>query len=156
MGTFTSDVSTVFNVKGSQTFIAEADDTYSGYYDKDHFSRERACKEFEAGRYVIVVYQIHSIYMDGKQIWLNEHFENAVGRDSRYRQPCFVIITDKLHEYMIPSWGRSYFTHIIHNDKDPLQVKIFSLEEARQFAVTASGEGHKIAVMEWFEDYDMY
>ena len=156
MGTFTSDVNTVFNVKGSQTFIAEADDTYSGYYDKDHFSRERACKEFAAGRYVIVVYQIHSIYMDGKPIWLNENFENAVGRDSRYRRPSFVIITDKLQEYLIPSWGRSYFTHIIHTDKDPLQVKIFSLEEARQFAVTASGNGQKIAVMEWYEDYDMY
>ena len=120
MSIFGSDINSVFNVKESQTFIAEANDTYSGYYEKGHFSRDWACANFEAGRYVIVVYQIHSLYMDGKQIWLNENFENAVGKYSRYRQPSFVIITDKLQEYIIPSWGRSYFTHIIHNDKDPL------------------------------------
>ena len=156
MGVFGLNIDSVFDVKDSETFIAEANDTFSGYYNKEHFNRDWAYKNFPAGRYVIIVYQIHSVYQDEKQIWTNDHFINEVGKDSRYRSPKFVIISDQLKEYMIPSWGQSLSTHTIHDDKAPLQARIFSLEEAKQYAITNSSNGHKLAVMEWYEDYDMF
>ena len=156
MGVFESGVDSLFDVRESDTFIAESDDTFSGYYKKEHFNSEWAYKSFPSGRYVIVVYQIHSIFQGGKQIWINRLFENATGRNSRYRSPCFALISDQQNDYVIPSWGRSLSTHTIHNDKDPLQARIFTLEEAEQFAIANSENGHKVAVLEWYEDYDMF
>ena len=46
--------------------------------------------------------------------------------------------------------------HTIHNDEAPLQARIFTLEEAQQYAITNSENGHKLAVLEWYEDYNMY
>ena len=156
MGVFESGVDSLFDVRESDTFIAESDDTFSGYNKKEHFNFEWAYNGFPSGRYVIVVYQIHSLYQDGKQIWLNRHFENVTGKYSRYRSPCFAVIYDKKKDYLIPSWGRCLSTYTIHNDKNPLQVRIFTLEEAEQFAIANSENGHKVAVLEWFEDYDMF
>jgi len=137
-------------------FIAAADNYYSEFMERGDFGREWSW-QFPAGRYVIVVYQRHSVYVSGKQIWLNEHFENVVGCDSRYRGPCFVIILDKAMEYEVESWkDHKLLTNVIHDECAPLQAKIFSLKEAKKTARELSAMGNKAAVMEWFEDYDMY
>jgi hypothetical protein len=156
MGVFELGADSVFDVKESETFIAEANDSFSGYYEKEHFNHDWAYRNYPAGRYVIIVYQIHSLYQDGKQIWINRHFINEVGRFSRYRTPCFVIISDQVRDYMIPSWGRRLSTHTIQNDKAPLQAGIHTLEEAKQFAIAHSVDGRRTAVMEWYEDYNMF
>ncbi len=138
------------------SFIAAANDGYSEFMEGKAFGREWS-RQFPAGRYVIIVYQRHSVYVSGKRIWLNGHFENAVGRDSRYRNPCFVIVLDKATEYEIKSWkDQRLLSNVVCDAYNPLQPKLYSLKEADIAAKDFSATGCKSALMEWFDDYDMY
>ena len=137
-------------------FIAAAYDEFTEFMDLGEFGREWAWS-FPAGRYVITVYQRHSLYESGKLVWKNEDFLNAVGKDSRYRKPSFVIILDRALEYWPRTWKRSLLSHTVQSSGDPLQAKMFSsAEDAGKAAVKFSEQGFKAAVMEWYEDYDMY
>ena len=137
-------------------FIAAAYDEFTDFMELGDFGREWAWS-FPAGRYVITVYQRHSLYEGGKQVWKNDQFLNAVGKDSRYRKPSYAIILDQALEYWPRTWKRSLLSHTVQSSGDPLQVKIFSsLEDARKAAEQYSEQGFKAAVMEWYEDYDMY
>ena len=151
------NIDLLFEEKESNgSFIAEANDYYSEFMARNVFNREWS-RQFPAGRYAITVYQRHSVYAFGKQIWLNEHFENVVGRDSRYRNPCYVIILDKPMEYEIESWkDRKLLSNVVRDERNPLQAKTYSLEEAKKTARDFSAMGYKAAVMGWFDDYDMY
>ena len=138
------------------SFIAAADDQFTEFMDRGEFGREWAWS-FPAGRYVIVVYQRHSIYENGKQVWKNDDFLNAVGKDSRFRKPSFVIILDRAMEYRPKTWKRNLLSHTVQSSGDPLQAKMFSsAKEAGKAAEEYSEQGSRAAVMEWFEDYDMY
>ena len=67
------------------------------------------------------------------------------------------IALDKYLDYIIPSWGRPIQSHIVMDKKDPLQARTFqSIEKAEQEAKKYSEQGFKVAVLEWFEDYDMF
>ena len=137
-------------------FIAAAYDEFTEFMELGDFGREWAWS-FPAGRYVITVYQRHSLYEGGKQVWKNDQFLNAVGKDSRYRKPSYAIILDQALEYWPRTWKRSLLSHTVQSSRDPLQAKIFSsLEDARKAAEQYSEQGFKAAVMEWYEDYDMY
>ena len=138
-------------------FIAEANDSFSGFAVKDTYNRDWAFG-FPSGRYVIVVYQRHSLYQDGVQIYINESYENCTGRDSRYRRPSFVLALDKEMEYTVPSWGdRKLISHIVHEEKNSLHAKVYdSLEKAEKAAAQYSKKGNKVAVLEWYEDFDMF
>ena len=137
-------------------FIAAAYDEFTEFMELGDFGREWAWS-FPAGRYVITVYQRHSLYEAGKQVWKNEHFLNAVGKDSRYRNPSFVIILDQALEYWPRTWKGSLLSHTVQNSRDPLQAQMFSsAEDAGKAAKKYSEQGFKAAVMEWYEDYDMY
>ena len=137
-------------------FIAEASDSFSGFATKDTYNRDWAFG-FPSGRYVIVVYQRHSLYRDGMQIYINESYENSTGRDSRYKRPSFVLALDKEMEYTVPSWGdRKLISHIVREDKNPLQAKVYdSLEKAEKAAAEYSKMGSRVAILEWYEDFDM-
>ena len=138
------------------TFIAEAAGWFSGYMTRNDFSREWAWS-FPAGRYVITVYQRHSFYCAGKQEWKNDAFRYETGHDSRYRTPCFVIALDQPQEYRIPSWKRTAVSFIVRSRIDPLQDEIFTdVIQAEKAARNWSEQGMKAAVLEWYEDYDMY
>ena len=137
-------------------FIAAAYDEFTEFMELGDFGREWAWS-FPAGRYVITVYQRHSLYEGGKQVWKNDQFLNAVGKDSRYRKPSYAIILDQALEYWPRTWKRSLLSHTVQSSRDPLQAKIFSsLEDARKAAEQYSEQGFKAAVMEWYEDFDMY
>ena len=104
-----------------------------------------------------MVYQRHSLYESGKLVWKNEDFLNAVGKDSRYRSPAFVIILDRALEYRPKTWKWNLLSHTVQSSGDPLQAKMFSsAEDAGKAAAKYSEQGFRAAVMEWFEDYDMY
>ena len=153
----TENIDLLFEMEAhSGNFIAVAQDKFSEYMDRQDFSREWAWS-FPAGRYVITVYQRYSVYIAGKQIWRNNDYLNEVGKDSRYRSPYFVIALDRELDYMIPSWGRLLQSHILMDEKDSLQTKTFTcIEKAEKTARQYSEKGFKVAVLEWFEDYDMY
>ena len=138
------------------TFIAEANDAFSALMERKEFGREWA-GSFPSGRYVITVYQRHSVYHAGKQVWKNERYRNKVGRDSRHGTPCFVIILDREITYQVPGWGRPLCSHTVRSKVDPLQAEMFSdMETADMAAREFSAQGFMAAVLEWFEDYDMY
>ena len=140
----------------SGNYIAAANDRFSEYMEKHEVCREWA-RSFPAGRYVIIIYQRYSVFIAGKRIWQNNDYLNEVGKDSRHRSPCFVIALDRELDYMIPSWGRQLKSHIVMDEKDPLQTKIFpGIEKAESVAKKYSENGFKAAVLEWFEDFDMY
>ena len=153
----TENVALLFGTEShSGNFIAEADDRFSDYMDRRSFGLEWS-RSFPAGRYVIVIYQRCSVYIAGKQIWQNNDFLNEVGKDSRYRSPRFVIALDRARDYAISSWDQPLQSHIVHDADAPLQVKTFScIEAAETVALKYSEQGFKAAVLEWFEDFDMF
>ena len=136
-------------------FIAEAADFYSEPMKREDFGREWAWG-FPAGRYVIVVFQKHSLFIGGKKVWSNGLFDYTAGQDSRYKSPCFAVILDKALEYEPKSWNRKLLSHIVRNEKAPLQAWVSGLREAEELARSWSEQGVRAAVVEWFEDYDMY
>ena len=137
------------------TFIAESGDCFSDLLSRGGFGRDWAWN-FPAGRYVITVYQRHSVYENGERVWLNQRFENSVGEDSRDREPRFAIVLNHPVDYEIESWGRNLTSRFLRSEADPLQVETFDLEEAEAAASDLSADGHSASVLEWFEDYDMY
>ena len=136
-------------------YIAEANDRFTKFASKDIYDREWAGK-FHGGRYVITVYQRHSVYVNGERVFLNMNFEPEVGKFSRYRKPCYVLLTDRELEYEVPSWkNRKLTSHFVREDKSPLQVRIFQdLTKAEKTAARLSADG-SVAVLEWYEDHDM-
>ena len=151
------NVDLIFEQKTDRgNFIAAANDEFTEFMGPEEFGREWTWS-FPAGRYVIVVYQRHSLYESGKLVWKNEDFLNAVGKDSRYRSPAFVIILDRALEYRPKTWKWNLLSHTVQSSGDPLQAKMFSsAEDAGKAAAKFSEQGFRAAVMEWFEDYDMY
>jgi len=140
----------------SGKFIAEAGDRFSNYLDRREFGYKWSLN-FPAGRYVIIVYQRCSIYEKGKQIWKNDDYLNEVGKDSRYKSPCFVVILNRTMNYKISSWDQLLRSHTLRDKDNPLQPQVFSsLETAEEVAKKYSEQGVMAAVLEWYEDYNMY
>ncbi|SEP94108.1 hypothetical protein SAMN02910369_00938 [Lachnospiraceae bacterium NE2001] len=137
-------------------FIANVNSCYTTYAPKDFYDYKWSIN-FSSGRYVIVVFQRHSVYHNGNQIYLNEAFENVTGKYSRYKKPSFVIAMETPREYSVPTWGdHKLVSDIMHSDNSPLQPRIFTLDEAIKRATELSKTGDKMCVLEWYEDFDMY
>ena len=152
------NIKLIFEEKTNEgEFIAEVNDGFSEFSTKDTYNRDWAMS-FPSGRYVIVVYQRHSLYRDGVQIYKNVSYENSTGRYSRYKKTSFVLLLDKEMEYTIPSWeNHKLISHIVREDKNALHTKIFdSIEKAEKAAVVFSKKGNKVAILEWYEDFDMF
>ena len=79
-----------------------------------------------------------------------------MGRDSRHRGPGYVIVLDKALEYAVPRWEKTLITHMLHRVEEPLQARIFTRKAAEEKARKYSECGFRAAVLEWFEDFDMY
>ncbi|WP_314330262.1 hypothetical protein [Abiotrophia defectiva] len=147
----------VFRPEDSEkAFIAKAFNLFSDYMDIDDVGYDWA-SNFESGRYVIVVYQRFSVFENGKRMWINKAFQNKVGRFSRYKKQVFAIMLDREIDYKVPGWGRSLWTYTLQDPKNTLQVLTFpSAWVAEGYAKKYSKEGHKVAVLGWYEDYGMY
>ena len=137
-------------------FIAETGDSFSTFSEKESFTRDWAW-QFPAGRYVITIYQRHSLYQDGKAVWVNPSPDASVGRDCRFGRPLYVLAFDRAGAYTVPSWGtHKLVSHILHSEADPLQPLLFSLKEAENRAAVYSRGGQAAAVLLWYADFDMY
>ncbi len=141
--------------EGMGSFLAETGDMYSEPMSEREFGREWAWN-FPSGRYVITIYQKHSVFKDGKRVFLNGGYIDSVGKYSRYGRPVFAVVLDTEQEYSVPTWTRPLKSHFIRNEGEPLQVKVYSLKDAEKIARDHSLSGHKAAVLEWYEDHDMY
>lgn len=113
---------------------------------------------FDSGRYVIFVYERHSLYQDGEQYYVNPRFSGVIADNNRTRKLTYAIITDKKHEYKIPSWHNmpleSYF---VQDEAAPLRLKTFEkLAEAKENAAEYSKSGKKTAVLGIYGEWDMY
>ena len=138
-------------------FIAEANDIFSEFSTKDTYNSNWA-RSFPCGRYVIVVYQRHSLYREGVLIYKNESYENIVGRFSRYKKPSFILLLNHEMEYTVPTWdNHKLISHILREDKNALQAKVFdSIEKAEKAAIEHSKRIRNVAILEWYEDFDMF
>lgn len=137
-------------------FIAALRDGFSEYMDRKAFSYDWAWNH-PAGRYVITVFQRCSVFTAGKQIWKNKDRLNEDEKDSRIKPPCFVIVLNQKMEYMIPSWGRTMWSHFVRSEKDPLHLQGFSgIKPAELAAQRYSEQGGKAAVLECLEDFNMF
>ena len=137
------------------SFIAETGDMYSEPMNTDVFGRDWAWS-FPSGRYVICIYQRYSVFEDGERIFLNGAYKDSVGQYSRYGCPVFAVVCDTQKEYLIPKWAHPLVSHFVRSDHDPLQVRTFSLNDAEETARRYSEGGRRAAVVEWYEDHDMY
>lgn len=140
----------------SGDFIAVLRDGFSEYMDRKAFSYDWAWTH-PAGRYVITVFQRCSVFIAGKQIWKNKDLLNEAEKISRIKPQCFVIVLDQKQEYMVPSWGRTMWSHFVRDKKNPLHSRRFlSIEKAELAAQRYSEQGFKVAVLECLEDFNMY
>ena len=140
----------------SGDFIAAVGDDFTEYKDRKEFNYEWAWTH-PAGRYVISVFQRCSVFIAGKAIWKNKDRLNEAEKDSRYKPPRFVIVLDQKKEYMVPSWGRTMWSHFVRSEKDPLHPRGFSgIEKAELAARRYSEQGVRAAVLECLEDFDMF
>lgn len=142
-------------IKHKGEFIATAMDLYSSFSEQEKYDLEWV-RQFQSGRYVIVIYQRHSVYKDGKQVFINTEFVNTVGKYCRHKTPQFVLISDKERGYFIKSWDSILKRHTIQDGNDPLQTKYYDIESAKIAAINYSKLGESVAIVEWFNDYDMY
>lgn len=142
-------------IKHKGEFIAAAYDLYSSFSEQEKYDLKWA-RNFEPGRYVIVIYQRHSVYKNGKQVFINTEFVDTVGKYCSYKTPQFVLISDKEREYFIKSWDSRLKTHTIQDENNPLYNKNYDIESAKIAAINYSKSGESVVIAEWFNDFDMY
>ena len=106
---------------------------------------------------MIVVYQRHSVYKNGVEVWNNPHFDNSAGKYTRYHEPLFNLILDSTRDCYIGSWKGNLRTHDIQYSDDPLQSKRFNtVEEAQAAAEEYSKSGNTVLIAEWYEDHSIF
>ena len=146
----------IFDEKSFRSeFIAEVNDNFTEYMDAEVFTRDWAF-QFPSQRYVIVVFQRHSIYKSCQQVYKNEGFREIVG-ESRYKKPVYVLMLDKEQLYTVPTWKRPLRSYFVRSEKNPLQLLTFeNIDKAEKEAMKYSKSGYKVAVLAWYADFDMY
>ncbi len=97
---------------------------------------------------------------NGRKIFTNINFDDGhiIGA-SRWKEIQFVIVTNVLWEYAIPSWEtHTLKTYAIQDNQNPLQLKLFSTSDcAIQYAITLSKKWHiKCIIAQWFADIDTH
>ena len=140
-------------------FMAEINNSFTKFCPKECFSDKWAYNGFPSGRYVILIYQRHSVYQNGKCIYENKNYVNSIGDYSRYHKPVFNVAAEEDTAYPVSTWGEHRLrTCIIMDPKldNIIPVKYETAAEAVKAAKEYSLKGYKTAVIEWYADYDMY
>ena len=109
------------------------------------------------------IFKRHSVIDRGEVVFTNTHFDDGyrIG-ESRLKDVRFAILTDRIQEYHVDSWGeqQKLKTFSIQDDSGELnatlQLKLFdSAEEAITNAIKISKEQFiKCVVAQWFADLD--
>lgn len=155
-------------VDGDNYFMEEGDTfTYLGNYEEIGNIRdpwEERCNQIP-GVYVLNIFKRHSVIDRGEVVFTNPHFDDGhrIGR-SRLKDVRFAILTDRIQEYHVDSWGEKekLETFSIQDDSGrfdaTLQLKLFdSAEKAITYAIKISKEQFmKCVVAQWFADLDRH
>lgn len=116
------------------------------------------------GAYVLNIFKRHSVIDRGRVVFTNRNFDDGhkIGQ-SRLKDIRFVILTDRIQEYHVDSWGKTKLECFSIEDDSgafnaALQFKLFdSVEEAIAYAIKVSNEqAMKCVVAQWFADLDRY
>lgn len=117
------------------------------------------------GAYVLNIFKRHSLIDRGEVVFTNPHFDDGhrIG-ESRLKDVRFAILTDRIQEYHVASWGEKEKLKCFSIQDDSgkfgatLQLRLFdSTEEAITYAVKISKEQFmKCVVAQWFADLDRH
>ena len=116
------------------------------------------------GAYVLNILKRHSVVEGGRHIYTNENFHDGhiIGA-SRLKSVEYVILTDKLQEYTVDSWGTQLLkAYTVQNDDGSyncsLQLKLFSdADSAILYAMEISkNTSMRCVVAQWFADIDRH
>lgn len=153
-------------VDGDNYFMAAGEIfTYLGNYGEIGNIRDPWEERSEqiGGGFVLDIFKRHSVIDRGEVVFTNPHFDDGhrIGR-SRLKDVRFAILTDRIQEYHVDSWGeqQKLKTFSIRDDSGErnatLQLKLFdSAEEAIANAIKISKEQFmKCVVAQWFADLD--
>lgn len=116
------------------------------------------------GDRVLCIFKRYAVIQQGRVAYTNPHFDDGhkIGR-SRLEEVRFAILTDRIQEYHVDSWGEKKFRCFSIRDDSgafnaALQYKLFdSAEEAVQYAIRISAEQSMTCIVaQWFADLDRY
>lgn len=155
-------------VDGDNYFMVAGETfTYLGNYEEIGNIRDpREKRSLQiTGAFVLDIFKRRSVIDRGKVVFTNTHFEDGhrIGQ-SRLKDVRFAILTDRIQEYHVDSWGEKEKLKVfsIQDDSgeynDTLQLKLFdSAEEAITNAIKISKEQFmKCVVAQWFADLDRH
>lgn len=140
--------------------------TYLGNYEEIG-NIKNPCEErsMQIGQeWVLNIFKRHSVIDRGEVIFTNLHFDDGhrIG-SSRLKDVRFAILTDRIQEYHVDSWGEKKLRcFAIKDDSDKfnatLQLKLFdSAKRAIAYAIKISKEQYmKCVVAQWFADLDRH
>ncbi len=153
---------------GDNYFMAAGETfTYLGNYEEIGNIRDPWEKRSLqiTGAFVLNIFKRHSVIDQGEVVFTNPHFVDGhrIGQ-SRLKDVRFAILTNRIQEYHVNSWGeyQKLKTFSIHDDSGEcnvaLQLKLFdSAEEAITYAIKISKEQFmKCVAAQWFADLDRH
>lgn len=152
---------------GDNYFMQEGETfTYLGSYEEIGNIRDpwdERCRQIP-GVYVLGIFKRHSVTDRGGVVFTNPHFDDGhrIGK-SRLKDVRFAILTDRIQEYHVDSWGEEKLKCFSIQDDSgkynaTLQLKLFdSVEEAITYAIKISEEqSMKCVVAQLFADLDRH
>lgn len=154
-------------VDGDNYFMAAGETfTYLGNYEEiGNISDPWELSHQIQGAYVLNIFKRHSVIDRGEVVFTNPHFDDGhrIGQ-SRLKDVRFAILTERIQEYHVDSWGEQekLKSFSIRDDSGEfnatLQLKLFdSAEEAITNAIKISKEQFmKCVVAQWFADLDRH
>lgn len=117
------------------------------------------------GAWVLNIFKRYAVIDRGEVAFTNPHFddEHRIG-ESRLKDVRFAILTERIQEYQVDSWGEKEKLRCfsIRDDSGEfnatLQLKLFdSAEKAITYAIKISKEqSMKCVVAQWFADLDRH
>ena len=153
-------------LEGKNYFVYCSKFSYLGNYEEigNITSPFDERNRFFSGDYVINIFKRVSIIKKGKIIFTNNHFEDGhiIGESRLKNNPNniqYAILTDKLQEYVIPTWRNDTLkTYSIKDNNNPLQLKLYSSTEAAiNHAILLSQEKNMDCIVaQWFGDIDRH
>ncbi|MBO4806266.1 MAG: hypothetical protein IK005_08730 [Paludibacteraceae bacterium] len=130
-------------------FIACVDYSKFGTYSREFLNFDWIINNFQGGRWGMIILQRHSVYAEGKEIFVNPNYEEVKRINKltgNIKKVIYDLVLDK------PIKKKEPCTHWTYG----LDVCFHSLEEAKSEAIRYSNSGYKVAIMEFVESHDMF
>ncbi len=135
------------------------DGAYYGYSElmkKDIFTWKWVYENLPSGRYVNIVYQRHSLYLNGELAFVNPKFDEEHSDHRRYKDTPFSLILNKPQAYYIDTWKGNLISNTVNWEDAPLITKSLTLEDAKKEAEEWVARGYDVLIVSAYGFYDMY